>query len=217
MSIPIRKRIMIADDHDIVLNGLRALIERAGEWEIVGEAKNGRAALSLALETKPDICILDYSLPQMNGLTLTREIRRRLPRTEILIFTMHENDEVVRGLLHAGARSFILKSDTEEHLLAALDALSHHNTYFTSSVSETLLNRFLSDDPADPSQSILTDRELEIVQMIAEGRMNKQVSNDLGISVKTVESHRASVMRKLNLTTAADLVRYAVRHNIIEP
>jgi DNA-binding NarL/FixJ family response regulator len=216
VSWPSVKRILIADDHDIVRRGIRAVVECRDDWKIVAEAMDGRSAFELALETKPNICILDYSLQGMNGLSLTRAIKRELPDTEILMFTMHDNDDLVRDILVAGARGFILKSDADRHLVAAIDAVSRHKPYFTGSVSETLLAKFLHDATGHSSQT-LTDREREVVQLIAEGKINKEVSRILDISVKTVETHRASAMQKLNLKTAADLVRYAIRNNIVQP
>ena len=162
----------------------------------------------------PDIAIVDYSLPVFNGVEATRQIRAKLPRTEVLIFTMHDNETLILDLLQAGARGYLLKSDANRHLLSAIEALAMHRPYFTSSVSEALLRSIA----ARPSQegSAITGRERQVVQLIAEGHSNKSIASMLGISLKTVETHRSAVMRKLNLSSSAALVRYAVRNKIIE-
>lgn len=213
MTGPVRRR-LIVDDHDLVRRGVRALVETHGRYQIVGEAADGREALALVRTTSPDIVILDYSLPELNGLDLTISLKRENPRLEVLIYTMHEQEEVIVDILRAGARAFVLKSDPERHLIGALDALAVHRPYFSSCVSERLLDEFLKMKPA-LNGGTLTHREREIVQMIAEGRINKEIGALLGISVKTVETHRAAAMQKLKLRTTADLVRYAVRNNIV--
>jgi DNA-binding NarL/FixJ family response regulator len=213
MSSPIR-RVMIVDDHDAVRRGVRQLVETRPYYQVVGEASDGRSALEVARETTPDITILDYSLPELNGLDLAHLLRREHPRMEILLYTMHDREEIIVDVLRAGVRAFVLKSDTERHLIAALDALSIHRPYFSGAISETLLERFLESKPQQGSS--LTHREREIVQQIAEGRINKEIAEVLSISIKTVETHRASAMHKLKLRTTADLVRYAIRNNIIQ-
>ena len=214
MTSPIR-RIMIVDDHDAVRRGVRTLVESRANYCVVGEASNGREAMEMAKESQPDIVILDYSIPELNGLDLSHQLKRASPRIEILIYTMHDREDLITEILHAGVRGFVLKSDTEKHLLAALDALSIHRPYFSGAVSETLLDKFLESKP-QPTASSLTHREREIVQLIAEGRINKEIAQLLNISVKTVETHRASAMHKLKLRTTADLVRYAIRNSIIQ-
>ena len=215
MTTPV-KRIMIADDHDIVRRGVRTLIETNPNWQVVGEAETGRKALELARETRPDIAIVDYSLPELNGRDLTHELRRELPRIEVLIYTMHDREDMILDVLQAGARGFVLKSETEWHLCAAIEALSIHRPYFSGAISEALLDQYLRSRP-QPSFSTLTHREREVVQLIAEGKINKQVAELLNISIKTVETHRSTAMHKLKLRTTADLVRYAVRNSIVEP
>lgn len=215
MTSPIR-RIMIVDDHDAIRRGVRQLLETTPYYQVVGEAADGRAALELAREVRPDIAILDYSIPDLNGFDLSHALKREFPRIEILIYTMHDREEIVMGLLRAGVRGFVLKSDTEKHLIAALDALSLRRSYFSSAISDALLHQFLESKPASLS-SILTHREREVVQQVAEGRINKEIAHRLNISIKTVETHRASAMRKLKLRTTADLVRYAVRNQLIQP
>ena len=207
-------RILIADDHDVVRRGVRTLLETRPNLVIVAEASNGRAALEEARLTKPDIAVIDYSMPEMNGLDLTRALKREIPRIEILLYTMHDREDLILEVLRAGARGYVLKSDTERHLLAAIDALSIHRPYFSGVISETLLERFLESAPT--AQASITHREREVVQLIAEGRINKEIGHILTISVKTVETHRASAMHKLKLRTTAELVRYAVRNNIVQ-
>lgn len=211
----VTRRVLIADDHDVVRRGVRMLLETRPNLHIVAEASNGRMALEEARSTQPDIAVIDYSLPELNGLDLTAALKRENPRMEVLVYTMHEREDLVLEVLRAGARGYVLKSDTEKHLLAAIDALSIHRPYFSGVISETLLERFLDSSPH--AQTTLTHREREVVQLIAEGKINKEVGYILNISVKTVETHRASAMHKLKLRTTAELVRFAVRNNIIEP
>lgn len=215
MTSPIR-RIIVVDDHDAVRRGVRQLLETKPYYQVVGEASDGRSALDLARETRPDIAILDYSIPELNGFDLAHALKREFPRIEILVYTMHDREEIIMDVLRAGVRGFVLKSDTEKHLLAALDALSIHRSYFSGAISDALLNQFLESKPASLASS-LTHREREVVQQVAEGRINKEIAQRLNISVKTVETHRASAMRKLKLRTTADLVRYAVRNQLIQP
>jgi DNA-binding NarL/FixJ family response regulator len=209
------RRIMIADGHDIIRRGMRTLIETRGYLEVVAEAMTGIDALIAARELSPDIAIIDYALPELNGLDLTLALKREMPAIEVLIYTEHDNEDLVTAMLRAGARGFVLKSDNTQHLFAAIDALSIHRPYFSASVSETLLEQFLRIKPLSPLRG-LTHREREVVQQIAEGKINKEIGEALNISVKTVETHRAAAMHKLKLRTTAELVRYAVRNNIIE-
>jgi DNA-binding NarL/FixJ family response regulator len=204
-------RILIADDHEVVLSGLRLIIEGRHNWEIVGEARDGREAVRKALEVNPDVALLDYSMPLINGIEATRQIRARLPRTEVLIFTMHDSELLVRDLMHAGARGYLLKSDAKCHLVTAIETLAAHKPFFPPSLEEAF--------EAAPSvshrlPSALTSRERQVVQLIADGYTNKEVAQALDISPKTVESHRAAVMRKLTLSSSAALIRYAVRNGI---
>jgi len=210
------KRVLIVDDHDALRRGIRALVETRPNFAVVAEAASGHAAIEEARRTQPDIAIVDYSLPELNGLDLTLALKRELPRLEILIYTMHARDEIITGILKAGARGYVMKSDSEEHLLAALDALAVRRPYFSGAVSEALLEQFLQSN-RHLNVGVLTHREREVVQLIAEGKINKQIADTLVISVKTVETHRASAMHKLKLKTTADLVRYAIRNSLIEP
>ena len=207
-------RLLVADDHEVVRAGVRHILQGHPGWEIVAEAENGKEAVAKAIETKPDVAIVDYSLPLMNGIEVTRQIRSRLQGTEVLIFTMHDSDTLVEQLLNAGARGYLLKSDANKNLVEAVELLVDHKPFFTSKVSAALLNSFL----ARPGRSelVLTDRERGVVQLIAEGHTNKKIGELLHISLKTVESHRAAAMRKLNLNSSAALVRYAIRNRIVE-
>lgn len=213
-------RILIADDHELVRRGLRAVLEDRPGWNVCGEAANGRQAIELARELKPDVIVMDVSMPELNGLEATRRIRKALPESEVLILTMHESEQLVREVLVAGARGYILKADTSRLLVAAIESLLQHKPFFTGTASEVVLGGFLR--PGQPVRaesralSRLTAREREIVQLLTEGKTNKEVAVSLGVSVKTVDAHRANIMHKLNLHSVTDLVRYAIRNKIIE-
>jgi DNA-binding NarL/FixJ family response regulator len=209
-------RILIADDHEVVRSGLRAILEKHEGWEVVAEAQDGKEAIAKTIETKPDVAIIDYSLPLINGIEATRQICARVPEAEILIFTMHESDVLVGAALDAGARGYLLKSDANQFLIAAVEALARHQPFFTSRVSEQLLKSFLAAHQRKP-ESVLSPREALVVRLIAEGHSNKEISKILNLSPKTIETHRASAMRKLKLTSTAALVRYAIRNKLIEP
>ena len=208
-------RVMIVDDHSMLRRGVRSLVESKPCYEVVGEAEDGFVAMEVATATQPDIAIVDYSLPKRNGLALAQALKKEMPRLEIVLFTLHDEEELVIEALRAGVRGFVLKSESEKHLLHALDAVSIGRSYFSSLISDTLIDRYMQDK-LSASDTVLSHRELEVVQLIAEGQINKQIAHSLSISIKTVETHRASAMRKLNLRTTADLVRYAVRNNIVQ-
>jgi DNA-binding NarL/FixJ family response regulator len=209
-------RILIADDHEVVRSGLRAILEAQDGWEVVAEARDGKEAVAKAAETKPHVAIVDYSLPLMNGVEVTRQIRSRVPATEVLIFTMHDSDVLIGELLEAGARAYLLKSDAKQYLIAAVASLAEHKPFFTGRVSEQLLDSFLSSHHGKTDIS-LSPRERGIVQLIAEGHSNKEMSEILGLSIKTIETHRAAAMRKINVTSTAAIVRYAIRNKLVEP
>jgi DNA-binding NarL/FixJ family response regulator len=209
-------RILIADDHEVVRSGLRAILETHEGWEVVAEAENGKDAVAKALASKPDVAIIDYSLPMINGIEATRQIRARLPEVEILIFTMHDSDLLVGELLEAGARAYLLKSDAKQYLVAAVESLVGHKPFFTGRVSEQLLKSYLTALPLK-GEGTLTPRERLVVQLISEGHSNKEIATILNLSVKTIESHRATAMRKLSVTSTAALVRYAIRNKLVEP
>ena len=208
-------RIVIADDHEVVRRGVRAILESKPGYDVVGEAADGIAVVKLALETKPDVALLDFSMPLLNGLEATRRIRQGSPKTEVLIFTMHDSETVIREVLEAGARGYLLKTDADMQLISAVKALSQHRPFFSSCVSETLLGDYLGKHARRTASGALTPREREIVQLIAEGNSNKLIGRHLELSVKTVETHRAAAMRKLGASSTADLVRYAIRNHIV--
>jgi DNA-binding NarL/FixJ family response regulator len=214
-------RILIADDHEVVRRGMRVLLESHPDWEVVGETANGREAVELAAALAPDVVVLDIPMPGLNGLEATRRIRSAVPGAEVLVLTVHESEQVVREVLDAGARGYVLKSDAGHDLVAAVDALAHRRPFFTSTVATMVLEGYLGRPaPASsgaPSGRRLTSRESEVVQLLAEGRSNKEVAETLGISVKTAEAHRSNVMRKLDLHSIGELVRYAVRNKMVEP
>jgi DNA-binding NarL/FixJ family response regulator len=209
-------RILIADDHEVVRSGLKAVLEARPGWEVVAEVGDGKEAIAKAIETKPDVAIIDYSLPRMNGIEATRQIRARVPETEVLMFTMHDSDALLGEVLQAGARAFLLKTDAQHYLVAAVESLAGHKPFFTGRLSEKLLDTFLSAQGLH-NATALSPRERVVVQLIAEGNSNKEMSGILNLSVKTIETHRAAAMRKLNLTSTAALVRYAIRNKLIEP
>ncbi len=214
-------RLLIADDHEVVRQGVRTILEAQSGWSVVAEAENGLDAISQARETKPDIALLDISMPQLNGLEATRQILKLLPETQVLILTMHESDELVREVLSAGARGYVLKTDARRDLVSAVRSLSERRPFFTSKVAEIVLEGYRQRSaPAAveiPSGDRLTSRERQIVQLLAEGKTSKEIATALDISIKTADTHRANIMRKLDLHTLADVVRYAIRNKMIEP
>jgi DNA-binding NarL/FixJ family response regulator len=211
-------RILIADDHQVVRTGLRALLESKKGWEVCAEAANGREAVEKASQLKPDVAVLDIGMPLLNGVEATRQIRKLSPQTEILILTMHDSELLVQEVLGAGAHGYILKDDADRNLVAAVDALQRHKPYLSSRVSEAASGTAGQDGSAfgQSSRSRLTPREREILQLLAEGKSNKEVAGFLGISVKTAETHRANIMLKLDFHSITELVRYAVRNKIIQ-
>jgi DNA-binding NarL/FixJ family response regulator len=209
-------RILIADDHEIVRKGVRDVIEGHPGWQVCAEAADGQQALELALKEKPDIAVLDVTLPILNGIAVTQKLRKEHPHVRVLLFTMHDDDDTVSRGLAAGARGYVLKSDSESHLEAAISALGANRPYFSAPVSELLLDAALNERKHSKLESF-TIRELEVAQLIAEGNSNKQIGRLLDISIKTVESHRAAAMRKAGVHTAAEFVRFAIKHNLIQP
>lgn len=208
-------RILIADDHHVVRSGLRTVLDAHPGFEVVGEAANGMEAVSAAMATKPDVVVLDYAMPVRNGVEATREIRARLPRTEVLIFTMHDSQEVIEDILAAGARGYLLKADANDHLIAAVQALGRHEAYISGKLSAGFLDTLLAKRK-HARKDALTPRERSVVQLIAEGNTNKAICTKLGVGLKTIETHRAAAMRKLGLHTTADIVRYAVKNRMVE-
>jgi DNA-binding NarL/FixJ family response regulator len=209
-------RILIADDHEVVRSGLRSILEAHDGWEVVAEAENGKDAIVMALASRPDVAIIDYSLPVVNGVEATRQIRACLPDTEVLIFTMHDSDPLLRELLEAGARAYLLKSDAIKYIIAAVESLVNHMPFFTSRVSEQLLESYLAGRPLR-SEDTLTPRERTVIRLVAEGHSNKEIGKIFNLSTKTIETDRATAMRKLNLPSVAAVVRYAIRNKLIQP
>jgi DNA-binding NarL/FixJ family response regulator len=212
-------RIMLADDYEVVRQGLRRILESRNDWEISGEASDGRAAVDLAVKLKPDVVVMDLSMRELNGMEATRQIRRALPCTEALIFTACESVELISEALAAGARGYILKSESAPRIIEAVEALAGRRPYFTPMVSEALLNAFLAKKAMQEASTFspLTRRERAVIQLLAEGKGNKAVASELGISHKTVESHRSAIRRKLRLHSIADIVHYAIRNKLVEP
>jgi DNA-binding NarL/FixJ family response regulator len=212
-------RIVVVDDHPVVRRGVRALLESQPGWEVSAEATTGREAVAVAKRLQPDIVVMDLSLPDLNGLDATRQVLVESPRTEVLVLTMHHSEELARNVLQAGARGYVLKSDADESLIAAVDTLRQHKPFLTSNVTEFVLDDYLrraEEENGNAPHTILTARERQIIQLLAEGRSNKEAASVLGISVKTIEAHRANSMRKLRLRSFSDLVRYAIRNKIVE-
>ena len=217
-------RILIADDHEVARRGIRAMLESHPGWEVCGEAKDGREAVELASTEKPDLILLDIGMPNLNGLEAARQILAVSPDIAILILTMHDSDQVVREVLRAGARGFLLKSDAGRDLVAAVEALQLQRTFFTTRVSQMVLDGFLDRDNRpegternqEDFDDVLTGREREVIQLLAEGKTSKEVAVTLNLSVKTAETHRTNLMRKLGLHSVADLTRYAVRNGIVQ-
>jgi DNA-binding NarL/FixJ family response regulator len=209
-----KTRILIADDHQVVRKGVAAILGERPDWEICAEASTGRQAIAAAARLKPDVVVMDIGLPDMNGLDATRHILKENPQTQVLILSMHKSEQLVHEVLSSGARGYLLKGDNSAgDLVAAVDALRRHQPFFASSVLDPILRGYQAGTPSSP----LSLREREIVQLVSEGKSNKEISIALGITVKTVETHRAHIMAKLDLHSVPDLVRYALRNHIIEP
>jgi DNA-binding NarL/FixJ family response regulator len=212
-------RILLADDHAVVLKGLRQLLGAQVGWQVCGEAMNGRETVEKVNQLRPDLLVLDLNMPELNGLEVTRQIRKSNPQTEVLILTMHESEQMMRQALAAGARGYLLKSDAGSELLNAVESVRHHHTFLSSRASQML------GQPSSPSAvggTVSTDeplspRERQILQLLAEGKSTKEVAIELDITVKTAETHRSNIMRKLDLHCITDLVRYAIRNQIVEP
>jgi DNA-binding NarL/FixJ family response regulator len=212
-------RILIADDHEVVRRGIAAQIAARPDWAVVAEATNGRDAVTLALEQRPELVVLDLTMPELNGLAAASRIVASWPQARILILTVHESEQLVREVLAAGARGYVLKSDAGRILMAALETLLADGSFFTPKFGKMVLDGYLRNPSpaAEQSAGALSAREREIVQLLAEGRSNKEVAAALGITVKTAETHRSNIMRKGGFGSLAELVRYAIRNRIIEP
>lgn len=216
-----KTRVLIADDHEVVRQGVKALLSSQSHIEICGEAVSGREAVDSVIARRPDVIILDITMPGLNGLQAARLILRAAPRTHILVLSMHDSEQVIREAIEIGVRGYLLKSDAGRDLVTALNAICQGSTFFTSDASRIILDGFLDKiewrGAEQDARHRLTSREHEVTQLLAEGKSNKEIGGELNISTKTVETHRANIMRKLNLRSLPDLVRYAVRNNIIQP
>ena len=214
-------RLLVADDHDVVRKGVRALLEEQPGWEVVAEASNGREVVEKAEHLRPDVTILDLIMPELNGLEAAREILKSVP-TKILILTVYDSDPLIQQTLEAGAQGYVLKSDAGRDLVSAVDALRRNKTFFTPKVAQMVLEGYLgrpsktNEDDSNKVGLLLTARQRQILQLLAEGKSSKEVAAALNISVKTAETHRANIMRRLDYHSVSELVRYAIRHHVIE-
>jgi DNA-binding NarL/FixJ family response regulator len=213
-------RLVVADDHALMRRGICDLLEAQSGWEVVAQAANGREAVDAVARTRPDVLVIDLAMPELNGLTAAREILRSFPRVEIVLLTMHNTDQTIREVLECGARGYVLKSDAEQDLVAAVKAVAQGKPFFTPNVAEVVLKGYLRQNarPETPERmQELTTREREVVQLLAEGKGNKEVAVAMQVSIKTVEAHRSNINRKLSIRSTSELVRYAVRNAIVAP
>lgn len=213
-------RILVADDHEVVRRGVCSLLCAQPGWEVCGEASDGREAVEKALNLKPEVVVLDVGMPNLNGLEAARQILKADFQTKVLILTLHDSDQLVRDVLYAGARGFLLKTDAACDLVSAIEALQRGKTYFTTKLSSALLAGYLGQAGTVPGnrsyRGRLTSREREVVQLLAEGMSSKEVAVRLGLSVKTAETHRSNIMQKLDLHSISDVVLYAIRNDIVQ-
>ena len=210
--------VLLVDDHDLMRRGIRDLLQADPEFEVCGEACNGRDGIELAKSLKPDVIVLDLTMPELNGLEAIRRLRKELPNTEPLVFSMHDSEDLIREVFAAGARGYVLKSDAALHLVQAIKSLSQHKPFFTSRISEVILNSLVSPggDKADSRPGgPLTLREREILKLLAENKSNQAIASELRISVRTVETHRRSIMQKISANSIVELVHYAIRNNLV--
>ena len=212
-------KILIADDHKIVRQGIRKLLEAEPDLQIVGEACDGREAIKKTQQLKPDLVLMDIAMSNLNGLEATRQIKKMLPKTKILILTMHKNEEYVLQSLQAGASGYLLKESAVEDLVSAIHSVYKLDSFLSPAISKTVIEAYLSKKTTAKHSSafeILTDREREVLQLIAEGYTNQKIANTLFISVKTVEAHRSNIMRKLGIHDITELVKYAIKKGIVD-
>ena len=212
-------RILVADDHELIRRGIRGLLRGQRGWRVVGEATNGREAVEKTNKLKPDVAIVDISMPDLDGLQATRQIREVAPRTSVVVLTMHESDQMVRRVLDAGALGYVLKSDLAAHLVKAVKNVSAGKLFLTPRVSDIVLKGFLKNgnqpEPRENSRARPTSREVQVIRLLAEGKANKEIAGELGITLRTVETHRAKIMLKLGLHSLAELIHYALRNKIV--
>src|SRR6266404_7633382 len=215
-TAPNKTTVLIADDHEIVREGTRALILREANFEVCGMARDGREAVEMATKLQPDIIVLDVTMPELDGVEVVRQVRRHSRNTRILIFSGLQSETTIAELFRAGVKSYIRKGDPAENLVTALHSLAQDKPFFTPGVSDLLFARFLHDDSttteAAAAEETLSSREREILRLVAQGGSNKSVAAELGVSTRTVETHRAAIMRKLHASSTAELVRYAIRN-----
>lgn len=211
-------RILIADDHDLMRRGLCDILSARPGWAVCGEAHTGTEAVAKAKSLKPDVAILDLAMPEMNGLEAATQIRAVAPKTEMLVLSMHYSDQLVRDIVDAGIRGYMVKSDAGRDLLTAVDTLARHQPYFTAAAIDVIGHGLFHRRPGETGavKDRVTAREREVVRLIAEGKSSKEVGETLDMSVKTVETHRANVMRKLQVHSVSELVRYAIRNGIVQ-
>jgi two-component system, NarL family, response regulator NreC len=211
-------RILIADDHEVMRQGLKLVLEKEPGFEICGVAKTGKEAVEQAKTLRPDIVVLDMSMPELTGVEAARQIKRAVPEAELLIFTANENEDVIRQVFDAGAKSYIRKADAPSHLVDAIKSLRNHKPFFTSKVSEVLFARFLESSATggQPTDRALSEREREVVRLLGEGKSNKEVAASLNISRRTAEVHRAAAMKKVGVKTFSELIRWAIKNNIVQ-
>lgn len=209
-------RVVVADDHEVVRRGVVSLLESQGGCSVVGEAANGREAVMLARTLKPDVVVLDISMPELSGIEATRQILEAVPETEVLILTMHESDALVRRLLEAGARGYVSKSDVGRNLIDAVQALRRHQVFLTSSAAAAVVGDYLRAGGETKPDTELTPRQLEVLQLLTEGKGNKEIATILGVSVFTAETHRRNIMRKLDCHSVAQLIRYSMQNQLFD-
>jgi DNA-binding NarL/FixJ family response regulator len=212
--------VILADDHTVVRQGLKALLNLEGDIEIVGEAENGRQAVQMVKKLMPEVCVMDISMPLLNGLEATRQLSKEVPSTKIIILSSYSEDEYVQQLTEAGATGYLVKQTVANDLLKAIREAQKGNAFFSPSIARRILEHCRKDyvrgEPVKRRSDVLTSREMEVLQLIAEGFANKQIASELGISIKTVEKHRQQTMNKLNIHDVAGLTRYAIAKGIIE-
>jgi DNA-binding NarL/FixJ family response regulator len=214
-------RVLLVDDHPVVRLGIRAIVESQRDMEVCGEASDGHEGLEMAREFKPDLVLVDLTMPEMNGLDVTAALREQFPETEVLVLSMHFSEELAREVLRCGALGYILKSDADEELLAAPDHMRRHQPFFTGRLAFAMTQNFVDGtgpgtDANGKPVSPLTEREIQVVKLLAEGRSNKEVAGTLGVSTRTIESHRNHIMHKMGFTSFSELIRYAIRINLVE-
>ncbi len=214
-------RILVADDHGLVRRGVRAVLQERQGWRVVGETANGREAVAKAIELKPDVAIVDISMPELDGVEVTRQIREKVPSIKVLVLTMHESNQMVQRALDAGAHGYILKTDLTECLVKAVRGCFGGKRFLTPKVSEIVLDGFLKmrseHQQRERAPTRVTPREVEIIGLLADGKSNKEIAAQLRIGVRTAETHRAKIMLKLGLHSLAELIHYALRHGLVAP